>query len=75
MSKRRDGREAAVQYLYQLDIHGQPDADLRQDFWLVREATAGVKEFMESLIAGFLTKRVEVDVCSSATCEISKWDV
>ncbi len=62
MSKRREGREAAVQYLYQLDIHGDPAADLRQDFWLVREATTGVKDFMESLIAGFLTKRVEVDV-------------
>lgn len=62
MSKRRDGREAAVQYLYQLDIHGDPAADLRADFWLVREATAAVKEFTESLIAGFLTQREEVDV-------------
>ena len=62
MSKRRDGREAAVQYLYQLDIHGEPTADLRRDFWLVREATQGVKDFAESLIVGFAAKAVEVDV-------------
>lgn len=62
MSKRREGREAAVQYLFQLDIHGDPLADLRADFWLVREASNGVREFAESLIAGFLPKAVEVDV-------------
>lgn len=61
MSKRRDGREAAVQYLYQLDIHGEPSADLRTDFWEVREASAAVKEFTNSLIAGYMTKAVEVD--------------
>jgi N utilization substance protein B len=61
MSKRRDGREAAVQYLYQLDIHGDPAADLRNDFWLVREASAGVREFAESLIQGFIPKMKEVD--------------
>lgn len=62
MSKRRDGREAAVQYLYQLDIHGDPAADLRQDFWLVREASSAVKEFAESLIIGLAAKAAEVDV-------------
>ena len=62
MSKRRDGREAAVQYLYQLDIHGEPTADLRRDFWLVREATQGVKDFAESLIIGIAAKATEVDV-------------
>jgi transcription antitermination protein NusB len=62
MSKRREGREAAVQYLYQLDIHGDPAADLRADFWQVREANTGVRDFAESLIAGFLPKADEVDV-------------
>jgi len=51
MSKRREGREAAVQYLYQQDIHGDHAADLRKDFWAFREAKASVREYSENLIA------------------------
>ncbi len=61
MSKRREGREAAVQYLYQLDIHGDLRLDLSEDFWKLRDASAAVKAFAESLIAGVIEHRVEVD--------------
>ena len=61
MSKRRDGREAAVQYLYQLDIHGDLRLDLSEDFWSIRESSAGVRDFAKSLIAGVQEHRVEVD--------------
>ncbi|MEK0450099.1 MAG: Transcription antitermination protein NusB [Verrucomicrobiota bacterium] len=61
MSKRRDGREAAVQYLYQRDIHGGDAPELLRDFWGVREANTGVREFAESLIRGFSEKAAEVD--------------
>jgi transcription antitermination protein NusB len=61
MSKRREGREAAVQYLYQLDIHGDPTADLRKDFWGLREGTDKVRAFAEALVNGVLQHRAELD--------------
>ena len=61
MSKRREGREAAVQYLYQQDIHGDHAADLRTDFWNFREAKTSVREYAENLIAGVNTNLAGVD--------------
>ena len=61
MSKRREGREAAVQFLYQQDIHGDRTADLREDFWNFREAKASVREFAENLIAGVNANLAGVD--------------
>ncbi len=61
MSKRRDGREAAVQYLYQLDIHGDGQADLRADFWAIRETPGKARAFAEELIAGVTAHRAELD--------------
>jgi N utilization substance protein B len=61
MSKRREGREAAVQYLYQLDIHEDPAANLLADFWIMRESPDKVRAFAEALIAGVNTHRAEID--------------
>jgi N utilization substance protein B len=61
MSKRREGREAAVQYLYQLDIHGDATADLRADFWALREGADKVRAFAEALVNGVLLHLKEVD--------------
>ena len=61
MSKRREGREAAVQYLYQLDIHGDPAADLRADFWKLREGSDKVRAFADALVQGVLSHRLELD--------------
>lgn len=61
MSKRREGREAAVQYLYQLDIHGDPGADLRKEFWILREGTDKVRAFAEALVNGVLQHQPELD--------------
>ena len=61
MSKRREGREAAVQYLYQQDIHGDHTTDLRPDFWAFREAKASVREYAENLIAGVNAQRTDVN--------------
>ena len=38
MGKRRDGREAAVQYLYQLDLNGREYTASTFDFWDLRSA-------------------------------------
>jgi transcription antitermination protein NusB len=61
MSKRREGREAAVQYLYQLDIHGDMRMDLRVDFWKLRESIVKVRQFAEALVQGVLKHQEEVD--------------
>jgi transcription antitermination protein NusB len=62
MSKRREGREAAVQYLYQLEIHGDRKADLLVDFWNFRETKPAVREYANNLIAGVVAHLDEVDV-------------
>ena len=61
MSKRREGREAAVQYLYQLDIHGDPAADLRAEFWKLREGSDKVRAFAEALVNGVILHQSEID--------------
>lgn len=61
MSKRREGREVTIQFLYQQDIHGDRAADLRKDFWAFREAKTSVREFAENLIAGVNAHLAEVD--------------
>jgi N utilization substance protein B len=61
MSKRREGREAAVQFLYQQDIHGDRATDLGPDFWNFRETKTSVREFAENLIAGVNAQLADVD--------------
>ena len=61
MSKRREGREAAVQYLYQLEVHGDRAADLHVDFWNLREAKTSVRDFASNLIAGVNAHIADVD--------------
>ena len=61
MSKRREGREAAVQFLYQQDIHGDRATDLRKDFWAFRETKSSVREYAETLIAGVNAQLADVD--------------
>ena len=61
MSKRRDGREAAIQYLYQLDIHGDRITDLRAEFWSMRESSTKVREYAERLVEGVNASLPEVD--------------
>ncbi len=61
MSKRREGRETAVQFLYQQDIHGDRTVDLRKDFWNFRETKTSVREYAETLIAGVNAQLAAVD--------------
>ena len=61
MSKRREGREAAIQFLYQQDIHGDHTSDLGTDFWAFRETKPSVREFAENLITGVNQQLAGVD--------------
>ena len=67
MSKRREGREAAIQFLFQADLNDTPAAELAVGFWKMREdetqnaSAAKVKAFADELIAGVAVPREEID--------------
>ena len=67
MGKRREGREAAVQFLYQLDLHGAGDAADPAAFWELRTTPgsaatpAKTRAFTEQLVQGVLAHREEID--------------
>lgn len=67
MGKRREGREAAVQFLYQADLNAGQDAPGNKDFWELRvgsdkkAASAGTRVFAEQLVAGVQTNAAEID--------------
>ncbi len=62
MGLRRDGREAVIQFLYQVDTHRPlniPEA--LASFWKQNEEPQSVREFAEVLLKGVLEKMPEVD--------------
>ncbi len=61
MGARREGREAAVQFLYQRDLNGNPEADSGAEFWDLRPATRKVREFGMALAEGVLANREAID--------------
>jgi N utilization substance protein B len=70
-SLRREGREAAVQFLYSLDQNPAPDASGLELFWTVHQAGPGARKFAESLIGGVIARRREVD--EHLTQALSNW--
>jgi N utilization substance protein B len=67
MGKRREGREAAVQYLYQLDVNGEKTPGDAAVFWALRsgpgkaEVTAKTRQFTEQIVEGVMSHRDEID--------------
>ena len=67
MGKRREGREAAVQFLYQLDLHGETDLGDPAAFWALRSSPdragtpAKTRAFTEQLVQGVNTHRAAID--------------
>ena len=67
MSIRREGREAAIQFLYQLDLNATTPAEIADPFWLLqgseRTEAVGLKAraFADELIAGVAAHRDEID--------------
>ncbi len=62
-SPRRDGREAAVQFLFGHDIQGEIkiDPDEIEQFWELRTAKSFARDFATDLIEGTLEKISEID--------------
>lgn len=67
MGKRREGREAALQFLYQLDLSDQPPAELFADFWKLRanpgqqQTPTKTRVFAEQLASGVFAHRAAID--------------
>jgi len=67
MGKRREGREAAVQFLYQADLNEGQAAPGNVDFWELRIGSdkkitsAGTRVFTEQLVAGVKANATEID--------------
>jgi N utilization substance protein B len=62
MGLRRDGREAAIQFLYQIDVHRPENMDeARTAFWKQNEEPQNVRDFADDLLRGVLEKLPEVD--------------
>jgi N utilization substance protein B len=62
MGLRRDAREAAVQFLYQVDTHRPEKIDpALKEFWSQNDEPQNVREFTDKLLRGVLEKMPEVD--------------
>ena len=61
MGKRRDGREAAVQYLFQRDLNSPDEKTSLDDFWQLRPATKSTRDFSDELIQGVLANQPAID--------------
>ena len=59
MGKRREGREAAVQFLFQCDLNARPEQ--AEDFWNLRPATQKIRAFSTELIEGVLAHLDEIN--------------
>ncbi len=62
MGLRRDGREAVIQFLYQMDTHRPVDVKESLDaFWKQNEEPKNVRDFADDLLRGVLEKMPEID--------------
>ncbi len=61
MGRRREAREMALQILFEAEITRDRPAEVVERFWSVRSASAGVREFAETLVLGALDHLEEID--------------
>lgn len=61
MGTRREGREAAVQFLYQRDLNGVTTAESIKEFWDLRPAAKKVQDFGMALAEGVLANQADID--------------
>ena len=69
MGSRRDGREAAVQFLYNRDLDPDLDAEGFDAFFKLRMARASVQKFAAELARGVIEHRPEIDARIADTVE------
>jgi transcription antitermination protein NusB len=67
--KRREGRQAAVQYLFAHDVHGIVSDAERAAFWEMHLAKDIVRSYAEELVNGILSHQTEIDGLISSVLE------
>jgi N utilization substance protein B len=74
MGRRRKAREVALQFLYQLDLHGDVDpATHEADFWSRHPVDAETRAFVDALVHGAARRHAEVDTLIAQYTE--NWDL
>lgn len=74
MGKRRQSRELAVQFLYQIDMVGNKDwRKLLEHFWKENEADNDVKEFAEEIVKNVIDEKESID--KLITSYTTNWDI
>jgi N utilization substance protein B len=73
MSVRREGREAAVQFLYSLDRNPAPDGSEFELFWSIHQAGPAVRAFAEQLVQGLLPHIARIDAAIKGT--LQHWNI
>jgi len=74
MGRRRKGREVALQFLYQLDLHDEVDPAAHEtDFWARHPVDREAREFAEVLIRGAKLHEPKIDELISQFAE--NWDL
>jgi N utilization substance protein B len=63
MGRRREGREAAVQFLFAHELHGTKEqcAEECEAFWELHSAKKGAREYAEELVKGVQKHREAID--------------
>lgn len=74
MGKRRQSRELAVQFLYQIDITGGTNwQDALECFWKEQDIDQDVKDFSNRIIGKVIEKKGEID--KLITSYTTNWDI
>lgn len=61
MGRRREGREAAIQFLFARDLQGTEKPGEPEDFWTLHSARASTRAFAENLIKGVIGHQEQID--------------
>jgi N utilization substance protein B len=61
MGRRREGREAAIQFLFARDLQGTEKPGEPEDFWTLHSARASTRAFAENLIKGVIGHQDQID--------------
>lgn len=69
MGKRREGREAAVQFLFASELHGEHSPEEQEAFWTVHNAKNSVRTYAESLVQGVKAHVPEIDATIAPVLE------
>ena len=74
MGRRRKAREVALQFLYQLDQHGDTDPTAHEaEFWSRHPVDEATRAFASALVRGAMSRHTEVDKLIAQYTE--HWDL